>query len=387
MARKNLIITSIGGVALFVLGLAQDSTSRPEPPTYHSAIAPLVAKHCTPCHFDGGPAPFTFNSYEEVKKNLALIRIQLLSRAMPPIAERSDFGVFTLTPTLTDEQLVAFQKWMQAGTPIGQPTTLNRASDSPRPEIKTLSVSGPPVELEGAPYWKSFEVTIPESGYLTFLELAPGVAPALRSASITLTDANGKVFRGTWAFGYPAISTSDGEGISVPAGTKVKIDALLYPTGKPDSSRFDLRYAIKEEAQPLTSVQLERTNFVIPANKNEVLTLEHRFDTDVVLHSLVPEAMFYCTRVTIRLKTPDSDQSKILFETLRWNPYQVGNYQFAKPVAIPAGSVLEAQFQYDNDEKCAMNEGKTPAPIHSGSTIENEKCRLTLIQRKAASES
>ena len=386
MAQTNLILTSFGGVALLVLGLAQSAT--PPEPTYHSTIAPLIAKHCAPCHFDGGPAPFTFNSYEDVRRNLALIRVQLLSLAMPPIAEQSDLGVFALSPKLTDEQLVDFQKWMRAGTPIGEPSKIAPETQLARPDTKTLKVTGSiPVQLEGAPYWKTYEVTIPESGFLIYLELAPAVAPVIRNARITLTDATGRVFRGTWAFGYPAVTLSQGDGIKIAAGTQVKVEALLHPTGKADSTNFDFLYSVVAEAQPVNSIELEQKNFLIPANQNSVLTLQHRFDSDVELHSIVPEAMFYCTRVTIRLKTPDSDGPVKLFETLRWNPYQIGNYQFPKPVSIPAGSVLEAQFQYDNDEKCAMNEGKTPSPVYSGHSIENEKCRLTLIQRKAAKES
>ena len=37
-------------------------------PTYHTDIAPLVARSCTACHYEGGIGPFSLEDYDDALK-------------------------------------------------------------------------------------------------------------------------------------------------------------------------------------------------------------------------------------------------------------------------------------------------------------------------------
>ncbi|HLO98460.1 MAG TPA: hypothetical protein VK171_07690, partial [Fimbriimonas sp.] len=85
--------------------------------SYTKHLAPLFASQCAPCHQANGSAPFDFSTYDGVKANLALIRQQLQSRAMPPVRTSSNFISHRFRPW-TDEELVRFQEWDRAGAKL-----------------------------------------------------------------------------------------------------------------------------------------------------------------------------------------------------------------------------------------------------------------------------
>ena len=54
------------------------------PPTFNRDVAPIVFRHCAPCHYDGGPAPFTLLDYDDVRDHATQIVEITQSRTMPP---------------------------------------------------------------------------------------------------------------------------------------------------------------------------------------------------------------------------------------------------------------------------------------------------------------
>ena len=52
--------------------------------TWYKDIAPLIQNKCASCHHDGGGAPFSLLSYEDVTKRASFIRDVVKSRYMPP---------------------------------------------------------------------------------------------------------------------------------------------------------------------------------------------------------------------------------------------------------------------------------------------------------------
>ena len=52
--------------------------------TFHRDIEPLLEAQCNQCHQDGGIAPFTFSTYEDVRAQAPAIAAAVADGSMPP---------------------------------------------------------------------------------------------------------------------------------------------------------------------------------------------------------------------------------------------------------------------------------------------------------------
>jgi len=378
--RHSLV--RFGGLTLSVIGLGAGivaSAPKPEPPTYVGFVAPMIRRHCAPCHRAGGVGPFTFDTYEDVKRQIELLRVQILSGQMPPNADKSDFGHFPVATSISAEDVVAFQEWIVAKMPRGEgePPPPTAAPEFGYPGAKVVSVpSVLPIPAEGVQQWRTFEIPGSYSGQtIRAFDIEPDAPKVMRNAVLRIGHVNGTV-AGVWAPGYRRWQAPNGKGMAVPEGAKLYVRALYQPSGKPESSGFKIALD-SGSARPLRQKHLIHDDFTIKAEASRTLTLIHRIEADTELVSFLPVARFYCGRVKIVLRLPN-DEEKLIFETLRWNPYWVGNYQFAEPTKIPAGSQITASFEYNNDENCPMNDGKRPVDVNSGPRLEDEACELFL---------
>lgn len=378
----NLVRLSGLAVSVGLLGQAVVSggvNSPSDPPTYAADIAPMIARHCTPCHSPTGPAPFNFDSYAEVYRHRELLKVQILAKLMPPMADRSDFGEYSVTPALSDEQIVLFQKWVRAGFPKGEP---GPTAGPNRPHLgegwtrHEVGV-GSAIPAEGVPMWRKFTLPASIVGSVVEFSVVPRSPKVLRHVVLRAGSPDGQVV-GVWSPGYRVWRAPLGSSLKIGPGTRLFAKALYQPSGRAEEAGFDLLVRSADaNAIPIQTLRLVHPPFVIDAGTSRTLTLDHRFDTDAQIAAFLPDARFYCSRITIELRLPD-DTVKTVFETLRWNPYWVGNYQLDRPIAVPSGSRLTARFEYSNDENCPMNEGRKPTDVKSGDTLDDEACRLDL---------
>jgi hypothetical protein len=103
------VIPAAASTALLTIAAITPSQSTSPSPNFADDIAPIIQKKCLPCHGPGGIGPFDFTTYRKFNQHIELIRIQTLSRNMPPTHSSSDFGQIATAPPLTDEELVTIQ--------------------------------------------------------------------------------------------------------------------------------------------------------------------------------------------------------------------------------------------------------------------------------------
>src|SRR5687767_12818718 len=72
-------------VALWLILGGCGTVRLPAPaPTFNKDIAPIVFKHCVPCHRDGQPVPFTLTTFADVRRRADAIAKATAERRMPP---------------------------------------------------------------------------------------------------------------------------------------------------------------------------------------------------------------------------------------------------------------------------------------------------------------
>ena len=371
---------------------------KPSPVTYYKDIAPIIASKCLPCHSkDMNIAPFDFSTYESVTSKVELIRTQLLAKSMPPIWATSDFGDFSHIHSVTDDEAVVFQQWIQHKMPEGQFEKHERPlwHNAPRLFIELKLGKGKMVKPEGLPYWSVSSVDLPaKGGHFEGFTVIPDNTRVVRSATLAIVpksmvvpaETNGSMdlpsqyLVGVWAPGYFEWNLKGTLWRKYPADSKLVVQVQYRPTGKAERAGIVvdlLNSTLKKGTEP-TWMTMENKEFVIPAGKSNTVEIKSTIMADRTLISIVPEARYYASRVEL-IYTPKAGEPKTLFKTMRWDPNWVGNYMFAQPVVLAKGGTLTAKFFYNNDEYCQINEGKKPKPVKDGAGVSDEICRMHLL--------
>jgi hypothetical protein len=93
-------------------------------PTFSEHVAPILYAKCIQCHKPGEIAPMSLINYQEVQPWAASIRRQLVDQAMPPFHSHSRYGLLVDTPRLSATEIETIVRWVEAGTPEGNPALL-----------------------------------------------------------------------------------------------------------------------------------------------------------------------------------------------------------------------------------------------------------------------
>jgi hypothetical protein len=246
-------------------------------------------------------------------------------------------------------------------------------------------------------YWQTATFPVAEATHLTSISITPENPRIVRSAQFyvaspgtnlklipvnpnTLITAPGVTPLGAWAPGFPTWKLPPKTSFTIPKGSLLIVASKIQPSGRSQSTNFSLNLTKTTQPQPNAAeiVSFRNSNFEIPANEAPVITIGKTFTQPATLIGLIPKARFYCGVISAKVTEPNQKTRKLL-ELDRWNPFWTGNYQFTKPVNVPAQARLEFNFTYYNDDRCSMNEFRDPETVVSGPRWEDEVCEMHLL--------
>ena len=383
--------------ALAVLAPFNPQTAQ-ESPTWAKDLAPLVFERCTPCHTEGGHAPFPIESYSDLARRKELVRQEVLSLEMPPCAVASDFGEFCIAKPLSDAHIVMFQEWLRNGAPEGEgapkPPARTKGWRMGKPDMVLRPTSAPQLPLEGNPVWRALIIDPKHTKPLRIsgFDIQPLAPQTVRHALLAVVadsndkdqwttngtlDNSAKRLIGAWAPGYPAWRLPEGVSMVLQPGERLVVQVLLVPSGKVEEPQFDLGLYVSDGKHDLEPewISMEVEKFAIAAFEELTLTMETTLAKDVRVISVLPEARFFAYSVTVRT----APERKVLLQTYKWNPYWIGNYAFAQPVALKKGTKIVSEVTFENELHSLINEGNRPRDVFSGPGIREEVCRTHLL--------
>jgi hypothetical protein len=91
----------------------------PENVNFNEHIAPIVHANCSPCHRDGGGAPFELITYRDVARRAKMVKQVTADRFMPPWPADPTYSSFVGERTLSADQIAMIAAWADAGAPQG----------------------------------------------------------------------------------------------------------------------------------------------------------------------------------------------------------------------------------------------------------------------------
>jgi mono/diheme cytochrome c family protein len=334
---------------------------------YATEIAPILAEKCVTCHTQGGMGPFAMNSYDVIKGFSPMIREVLRTKRMPPYHSDNHGAIWTDDMRLKDAQIKSIVNWIEAGSPRG-------AGKDPLPDAAKPAPKWPLGEPDVIVKLPTFDV--PATGVVDYQDRSVATnltegkwlkATAWANASPTVHHAlagyiptvnpNGRGFSWNVALGgygpggAPNLTPAD-TGIYLPAGGSYAWQMHYTPVGKPTTDMTEVGYYFYKEQPKYILRQASITDFSIeiPAGEGRHMETAYlEFPHDAEVFGVQPHCHSRCYSTKLRIRYPDGTEKVLLNQPRYYFSWQ-REYHFKEMLEVPKGSLLIADYVYDNSE-------------------------------------
>ena len=378
--------------------------------TFNRHLAPVIFKHCAPCHHPGGSGPFPLLRYGEAKKRAEEMAEVTAKRVMPPWLPEPGHGDFADSRRISEGEVQLFQRWLDGGAVEGAAREL-----PPLPQFSSDWQLGPPdfvarmpepFELgpEGPDVYRNFVVplALASNRFVTAFEFRPG-NPSVHHARI-LFDRAGQCRKLDGRDAAPGFS-----GMNVPARFPPGHLLGWAPGHQPRRNPPELTWQLEENSDLVLQIHMQRTGkrelvqpeigfyftdvppvktpFVtgmiaqlidIPAGAtNYTVARSMELPADVELMAVMPHAHYLATDVRFKARLPDGTTRSLLWIP-RWNFNWQEVYRYEHPVHLPRGAQLEFSISYDNSDGNVRNPSHPPRRVAFGPQSTDEMGELWL---------
>lgn len=382
---------------LAALGLSFASYG--EPPTFSEDIAPIVFENCLGCHRGGGSAPFSLETYDDVRARARQIAEVTTSRDMPPWLPKEGYGDFAGARRLTSDEIRLLREWSKeplAGDPAAMPPPPELAEGwqlgepdlvVSMPQRYTL----PPVDHD---VYRNFVLPIPIDSprFVRAIEFQPGGPNIVHHARILVDRTGGSreldardeapgydgmivdraefpdgLFLG-WAPGKVPLVGDDALVWQVEPGTDLVVQAHMMPADVPRPVDISVGFFFTDKAPERRAAVLQlgsKTIDIPPGERAHVVEDRYVLPADVDAIGIYPHAHYVCREMQVKARLPDGREKWLLWIP-EWDFYWQDEYRFAEPVSLPRGTTITLRFIYDNSASNPSNPFDPPKRIRFG---------------------
>ncbi len=395
---------------------ARPRVPAPRPPpdtvTFTRDVAPILFERCAACHRPGGPGPFSVLDFEEVGPRAERIAEVTVARRMPPWLPSPASLPLEGERRLTDEEIRTIAAWVEAGAPEGDPGDLPPLPPAgpawPLGE-PDLVVRAPEIEVPagGEDRYRNLVLPVPPGGsrWVRAVDLRAGDPRVVHHARLMLdTTAASRALDASdaepgfdgmqmvpgarnppghfvgWTPGRTPRPGPPGLAWPLPAGADLVLQLHLRPDTEPRTVAAEVGLYLAE--RPPTSgaalVLLGTEIIDIPpgATRHEVRD-RYRLPVAARLLSVYPHAHYLARTMLALAHLPDGG-TEVILEIPEWDFDWQDEYRLATPLALPAGTVLEMRYTYDNSAANPRNPARPPRRVRYGSRSTDEMADLIL---------
>lgn len=399
MQQKLLLTISL----IFLGGLVKSHN-----PVWTLDIAPILYKHCTSCHHEGGLAPFPLVSYEDAYFNRFAIQSSVKAGKMPPWPPDPSYSRFAHERLMSADEIHLIEEWVAGASSYGNP------KDTPKPPVysNAPAIITPELSLEIPEYTISGEKDVYRcfpiaSGvnvdrYITAFECVPGNGEVVHHV-LVFADTAKTVFSldakdpgpgytsfggvgsltavqiGAWVPGSRPTFYPKGMGQLLPKNATIILQVHYAPgsKGKTDRTRFIARLESgpmrRLETLPLLNHFLSLTNgpLVLPANQVKTIHSQFRSPIAGTVIAVAPHMHLLGKSIKVWGITPKKDTLKVI-RVKNWDFHWQGFYLFPKAIVVPAGTTVYGEAVYDNTEDNFDNPNSPPKEVRVGEGTTDE---------------
>jgi hypothetical protein len=348
-------------------------------PTYHEHVGPILNARCVSCHSDGNIAPFTLIGYESAVAYSAAARAATEARTMPPwhVEDGGDCNSYRDSRKLSDAEIGTIARWVEQGTPEGDPANAPPPPPSGPTALDHVSVSLEPAE----PYtpdasleddYRCFLVDpgLDADAFLTGYHVKPGARELVHHVVLftldTATDealvesldaadaqpgyqcfggsgATGSRGVVVWAPGTGATRYPQGTGLRLLAGRKMamQVHYSLLAGAAPDLTKVDLALADSVDQEATLSASYDVDLNLAPGQASATETASAPLAPlpfAVQVHGVYPH-MHKLGR-SLRVEVDELTGTSCLVNVPAWDFNWQQFYFYDEPVVIEPGPTL-----------------------------------------------
>ncbi len=401
-----------------VLGLAV--TGRAQTPTFNREVVRIFQQNCQTCHRPGDIGPFSLMDYRSALPWSARIKQEVSGRKMPPWKPVPGVGEFVGTRILSPAQIDTIARWVDAGTPEGDPRDLPppltfsadgwtlgepdlvlrmepfsvpqggdlyRCFSLPTDLTQDRTISGIEVRagnraivhhvlLFSDPYGYSLPLDQrePGQGYTCFGE--PGFEPD-------------PGFFGGWAPGIRPAFFAPGLGMQLRAGSRVAMQVHYHTRegAAEDQTQVGVYFSRTPVDKFLNVLPLLNRTFVIPAgaSRHEVratFTSPPFSAANAHLVSIAPHMHLLGREIRVQATLPGGPPESRVLPLIRiddWDFDWQGVYDYVRPVPLPGGTRLDFSAFYDNSAANPRNPNSPPVDVRWGERTTDEMALVFFV--------
>lgn len=400
---KRLLSLATLAAALLFGGRAPAGPAPEGAPTFTRDIAPILFDKCASCHRPNQIGPFSLLTYADARKRATQIATVTEERVMPPWMPHPEWGEFSKARTLDDRQIAVLKGWSEAGTPEG-----NAADLPPLPKFKDGWQLGEPdlilkmpkpfvVPAEGRDVYVHFvfPLDFDKDKYLRGIEIMPGNrrvahhAAGLLDASGTARKRAAKVggsytgndpgflpagFTPGFVPGQEAAFFKEGEAITIKKGTDYMLQMHYHPVGteQADQTMVGLYFTDQKPKRGLSMFLLGSTEIDMPPGEKAYKRSDaYRLLVDYEVRTIWAHMHLIGKQAKVWAELPDGTTRKMLWID-NWDFNWQDTYGYKQPFVLPKGTLVKAEFLWDNSADNPRNPFTPPQRIVEGEQSTNE---------------
>lgn len=363
-------------------------------PTYHNRISRIVQSNCEECHRAGGIAPFSLQTYEQVRAKAGMIRKMVGGDLMPPWFAQSPAAA-THTPWANDRSLAPKDKedllaWLASDKPAGDP------SDAPLPrtwaaewqigEPDAIVEISHPIDVQASgvmPYQNVIVDThFGEDKWVRGMEVRPSAREVVHHVLVFALKKGEGAHRGdgltngffaAYVPGGGSVIFPDGLAKPLEEGSRLVFQIHYTPNGTAthDQVRLGLLFS-KEPPEHIVHVAgIFNPWFKIPPGaENERVTGVIPVLRPVKVTAFMPH--MHLRGKAFRFESILSDgTTRTLLDVPRYDFNWQICYRYVEPLDLPVGSKVTATGWFDNSAKNPANPDPSKT-VHWGQQTTDE---------------
>ncbi len=398
------------GAFLICFGCPVELISFAAGPTFNKDIAPIIFKHCAPCHQPQQPGPFNLLAYPDVQKRAKQIVDVTSRRLMPPWLPEAGYGDFREARRLSDEEIRIISAWTDGGCDQGneplsvQPPIFSEGWKWGEPDLVLTLTEPYPLVESGPDVWRSFVIPAPMQAmrYVRAMEFQPGnkaihhavirmdptphsrerdrSEPGLGFGGITLPETArppaGHMLN--WLPGRVGYRSPEGLAWPFEAGADVVVQLHMQTTGKPEivAPKIGFYFTDRAPTNQLLVFPLRVRTLNIPGGESRYMVRDsYTLPIDARVLWVNPHAHFLGREMKGYARLPDQS-TRWLFWIKQWNFNWQDDYSFREPVMLPRGSELFMEYVFDNSEGNHFNPTRPPRRVLFGEQSADEMAEM-----------
>ncbi|MBI2922659.1 MAG: redoxin domain-containing protein [Planctomycetes bacterium] len=375
--------------------------------TWSKHVAPIVFENCAGCHRPGNIGPMPLTDFAHASAFAEELKSAVTAKRMPPwkpVAGQEFIG----ERRLTREQIDLIVKWVDGGTPEGDPKEEPELPEFPdgwaMGEPDMVLDAGADFDVKPGPdlYWHFVMPTKwTEDKWVAAVEVRPGnrriVHHVLGYIDQTgmadrLDEEDGRLgYKGSGAFpgfvptgemggwtpGFFARPLPDGVARKLAKNARLVIQVHYNnPTGKAhrDRTQVGLYFAKTPVKRQLYQARILNPWFKLPAGDGaHEVQATWPVNRDITVISVMPHCHLLGKEARMVAELPKGG-AESLVEIADWDFKWQDTYVLKNPLRLPSGTRIRLTMVYDNSEKNPRNPFRPPREVRWGEKTTEEMC-------------